>query len=515
MGIHRLIHSSCCFLNTNTVITRQLTETARTLEAEWLASLRGSVDTGTKEDESSTGYVWAAGFRHVTAPSRLARSFKRMKIWCLSFSNFFFLAAANRGYGSSPVYLSLTKHCTAWSWKLFAINLVTNDLAATFFKKAKVTKECQAVLTIPKPVREFRGGIDVLHCHSHSRFQSLDWGHLHTSIVKRIISVTTRHSPAIQAKAECLEIRLLLVTERYDEFGNVWIIRETVFPDGVTRKFVPAWQKFLDFDVFVNSDWYSAYLCCIYRGSLCTVLRAIVGRDSVVGIATRYWLDIPGIESPGEGGWRDFPHLPRPALRPTQPPIQWVPGLFPGAKRPGRGVDHSPLSSAKVEGRVELYICSPSGPSWPVLEWTFYLYLYLRAVTGRHFIAALARTVRDFRLPPWSRREFALLVYYYYCYFLLHSLPLKMGPPGCPVTSLRIYNYSLRNDAEEGNFLTRISCAHANNLHLETTKYLINKYLCMWIFKALLDIQCLILPVILCAFSIPALWNEEAGEDSS
>ena len=28
------------------------------------------------------------------------------------------------------------------------------------------------------------------------------------------------------------------------------------------------------------------------------------------------------------------------------------------------------LSSAEVEGRVELYICSPSGPSWPVLGWT-------------------------------------------------------------------------------------------------------------------------------------------------
>jgi hypothetical protein len=38
-----------------------------------VASLRGSVGTGTKEDESSTGLVWAAGFHHVTASSRLAR----------------------------------------------------------------------------------------------------------------------------------------------------------------------------------------------------------------------------------------------------------------------------------------------------------------------------------------------------------------------------------------------------------------------------------------------------------
>ena len=41
--------------------------------------------------------------------------------------------------------------------------------------------------------------------------------------------------------------------------------------------------------------------------------------------------------------------------------------LFPGVKRPGRGVNHLPSSSARVKERVELYLYSPSVPSWPVL----------------------------------------------------------------------------------------------------------------------------------------------------
>ena len=42
-------------------------------------------------------------------------------------------------------------------------------------------------------------------------------------------------------------------------------------------------------------------------------------------------------------------------------------GSFPGVKRPGRGVDYSPPSSAEVKKRVVLYLYSHSGPSKPVL----------------------------------------------------------------------------------------------------------------------------------------------------
>jgi hypothetical protein len=67
-------------MNTNNAITRQLMRTARTLETEWWQVMRGSVSTGEKKDESSTGRVLAlaAGFHHVTASSHLARVFKFM-----------------------------------------------------------------------------------------------------------------------------------------------------------------------------------------------------------------------------------------------------------------------------------------------------------------------------------------------------------------------------------------------------------------------------------------------------
>jgi hypothetical protein len=51
--------------------------------------VRGSVSTGAKEYESSNGRVWAAGFHHVTDPSRLARVLKLMNRLFLNFQIFF------------------------------------------------------------------------------------------------------------------------------------------------------------------------------------------------------------------------------------------------------------------------------------------------------------------------------------------------------------------------------------------------------------------------------------------
>jgi hypothetical protein len=70
-----------------------------------------------------------------------------------------------------------------------------------------------------------------------------------------------------------------------------------------------------------------------------------VGRDSSVGIATRYGLDGPVIES----RWRARFSAPVQ----TGPPAHTAScrmgtGSFPGLKWPGRGVNHPPPSSAEV-----------------------------------------------------------------------------------------------------------------------------------------------------------------------
>jgi hypothetical protein len=69
VGIHRLLDSFLFSLHKHcdNAATNSNSENAR---SRMMASLRGSLGTGTKEDE-----FWAAGFHHVTDRSRLARVF--------------------------------------------------------------------------------------------------------------------------------------------------------------------------------------------------------------------------------------------------------------------------------------------------------------------------------------------------------------------------------------------------------------------------------------------------------
>jgi hypothetical protein len=82
----------------------------------------------------------------------------------------------------------------------------------------------------------------------------------------------------------------------------------------------------------------------------------LVGRDSLVGIVTRYGMDCPGLNSSGDEIFRTF----------SDQPCFLYNGYrvsFPGVKRQGRGVNHPPPSGVQVKERVELYFSSPSGRS--------------------------------------------------------------------------------------------------------------------------------------------------------
>jgi hypothetical protein len=80
------------------------------------------------------------------------------------------------------------------------------------------------------------------------------------------------------------------------------------------------------------------------RGCLLNIFAATrhiwVSWDSSVGIATRYGLKGPRVES----RWgRDYPHPSRRALKPTQPPIQWVPGISRGQSSRGVALTTNPI----------------------------------------------------------------------------------------------------------------------------------------------------------------------------
>ena len=90
-----------------------------------------------------------------------------------------------------------------------------------------------------------------------------------------------------------------------------------------------------------------------------------MGIDSTVGIATRYRLDGPGIESLVGGARFTASDQTAPGAHPASYTIGTA--YFPGLKRPGRGIDHSP-SSDEVKERVELYISAP--PLWTFVACT-------------------------------------------------------------------------------------------------------------------------------------------------
>jgi hypothetical protein len=133
-----------------------------------------------------------------------------------------------------------------------------------------------------------------------------------------------------------------------------------------------SWRKNEDWQWYTVKACYCAMHCCEQSVALFGVEPCVyvcVGRYSVVGVATRYGLDGPGIESRW-GARFSAPVQTGPGNHPAS--YTMGTGSFPGVKRPGRGVDHPTPSSAEVKERVELYLYSPSGPSWLVLGWIYF-----------------------------------------------------------------------------------------------------------------------------------------------
>jgi hypothetical protein len=97
-----------------------------------------------------------------------------------------------------------------------------------------------------------------------------------------------------------------------------------------------------------------------------TTLETSRSRDSVVGMATSYGLDDRGVGIRVPVGSRIFSF-------PNRPDRLWDPPnllcneyrglLYPGVKRPGREVDHSPPTSAEVK-KMWIYTSTSHTPSW-------------------------------------------------------------------------------------------------------------------------------------------------------
>jgi hypothetical protein len=146
----------------------------------------------------------------------------------------------------------------------------------------------------------------------------------------------------------------------------------------------PAWtgEKNLAPSGFRPSD-HSAHAAYKFVGNIGAPLAHFDPRSQNRCISPIYTVDAVVKMSPNPLNGRSGDRIPVGAR--FSAPVQTGPGAhpasytmgtgsFPGVKRPGRGVDHPPPSSAEVEGRVELYICFPSEPSWPVLGRTLPFY---------------------------------------------------------------------------------------------------------------------------------------------
>jgi hypothetical protein len=103
-------------------------------------------------------------------------------------------------------------------------------------------------------------------------------------------------------------------------------------------------------------EWQIVCQCLFLAKVQC--LRSVWSCDSSDGIATRYGMNVAGIETLRE---QDFPQISKLVLGPTHTRIKRLGCFCPWVKQPGCSVNHPLLSRTKVKERVELYTHSPSG----------------------------------------------------------------------------------------------------------------------------------------------------------
>jgi hypothetical protein len=107
---------------------------------------------------------------------------------------------------------------------------------------------------------------------------------------------------------------------------------------------------------------------------LCVCVCVCVARANVFGIATRYGLDAPRIES--RWGSRFFVSVHTgPGAHPSFYTIGT--GSYLRVTQPGRGLETLPPNSAEVKEWLEKYLYSPSGLSWSVAGPNLPLHFFL------------------------------------------------------------------------------------------------------------------------------------------
>ena len=88
------------------------------------------------------------------------------------------------------------------------------------------------------------------------------------------------------------------------------------------------------------------FICFPFITSYLRQISSVGGRDNAVGIATRYGLDGPEIESRW-GARFSTPVLTGPGVHPASYAVGT--GSFAGVERPGRGVDHPPHLALRLK----------------------------------------------------------------------------------------------------------------------------------------------------------------------